>query len=85
MPELVRALSEPLSKVDKITIVSTGGDTAGMHKVTGDITQMAAQIPALFETLSGMRMSELLAKVRPIGDKAARAAELAQGAGGKGD
>src|SRR6478735_7705559 len=71
MPELVRALSEPLSKVDKITIVSTGGDTAGMHKVTGDITQMAAQIPALFETLSGMRMSELLAKVRPIGDKAA--------------
>src|SRR3954452_7615443 len=51
MPELVRALSEPLSKVDKITIVSTGGDGAGMHKVTGDITQIAAQIPALFETL----------------------------------
>ena len=32
--------------------------------------QMAAQIPALFETLSGMQMSELLSKVRTIGDKA---------------
>ena len=33
--------------------------------------KMAAQIPALFETLSGMQMCELFAKVRPIGDKAA--------------
>jgi flotillin len=37
-----------------------------MHKVTGDLTEMAAQIPALFETLSGMKMSELLGKVRTI-------------------
>jgi flotillin len=71
MPEIVRALSAPLANVDKITIVSTGnGATAGMSKITGDITAMAAQIPALFETLSGMQMSELLGKVRTIGDKA---------------
>ncbi len=70
LPEVVRALSAPLANVDKITIVSTGnGDSAGMHKITGDITQMAAQIPALFETLSGMKMSELLGKVKAIGDK----------------
>src|SRR5437762_12174771 len=55
MPEIVRALAAPLANVDKITIVSTGnGDAAGLHKITGDITKMAAQIPALFETLSGM-------------------------------
>src|SRR5208337_858787 len=59
MPEIVRALAAPLQNVDKITIISTGGDTAGMNKVTGDLTKMAAQIPALFETLSGMQMSEL--------------------------
>jgi flotillin len=71
LPEVVRALSAPLANVDKITIVSTGnGPTAGMSKITGDITAMAAQIPALFETLSGMQMSELLGKVRSIGDKA---------------
>ena len=73
LPDVVRALAAPLSNVDKITIVSTGnGDSAGMNKVTGDITKMAAQIPALFETLSGMKMSDLLSKVRMIGDKAPR-------------
>jgi flotillin len=71
LPEVVRALSEPLSKVDKVTIVSTGnGDAAGAYKLTGDITKIAAQVPALFEALSGMQMSELLGKVRMIGDKA---------------
>ncbi|HEV1996161.1 MAG TPA: SPFH domain-containing protein [Candidatus Acidoferrum sp.] len=71
LPEIVRALSEPLSKVDKVTIVSTGnGDAAGAYKLTGDITRIAAQVPALFEALSGMQMSELLSKVRLIGDKA---------------
>jgi flotillin len=71
MPEIVKALASPLANVDKITIVSTGnGDAAGMNKITGDVAAMAAQIPALFETLSGMRFSELLSKVRLIGDKA---------------
>jgi len=68
MPEIVRALAGPLSNVDKITIVSTGdGATSGMHKITGDMTQIAAQVPALFEALSGMQMSELLSKVKSIG------------------
>ncbi len=71
LPEVVRALAEPLGKVDKVTIVSTGnGDAAGAYKLTGDITRIAAQVPALFEALSGMQMSELLSKVRLIGDKA---------------
>ena len=70
MPEIVRALAAPLANIDKITIVSTGnGDAAGMHKITGDMTAIAAQIPALFESLSGMKMSDLMAKVQTIGDK----------------
>src|SRR5205809_2300254 len=70
MPEIVKALASPLANVDKITIVSTGnGNAAGMNKITGDVAAMAAQIPALFETLSGMQLSELLSKVRLIGDK----------------
>ncbi len=71
LPEVVRALAAPLANIDKITIVSTGnGTSAGMHKITGDITEMAAQIPALFETLSGMPLHDLFAKVRLIGDQA---------------
>ncbi len=70
LPEVVKALASPLSNVDKITIVSTGnGDAAGLNKITGDITKMAAQVPALFETLSGMPLGDLLGKVRQIGDK----------------
>ena len=81
MPDVVRALSEPLSKVDKVTIVSTGnGDAAGAYKLTGDITKIAAQVPALFEALSGMQVSDLLGKVRMIGDKAPKpsSVELSQ-------
>jgi len=75
MPEIVRALASPLANVDKITVVSTGnGDSAGLNKVTGDLTKMAAQIPALFETLSGMDLKEMLGKVRQIGDKAEKPA-----------
>src|ERR1017187_8767364 len=69
LPEIVRALAAPLANVDKITIVSTGdGHAAGMNKITGDMAAMAAQIPALFETLSGMKMSELFSKVKQIGE-----------------
>jgi len=70
LPEVVRAMAQPLSNVDKITIVSTGnGHSAGMSKITGDMTEIAAQVPALFEALSGMSISDLLSKVRLIGDK----------------
>jgi flotillin len=70
LPEVVRALASPLANVDKITVVSTGnGDAAGMNKITGDLTKMAAQVPALFETLTGMNIGDMLGKVRQIGDK----------------
>jgi flotillin len=67
MADVVRAMAEPLSKVDKITIVSTGNDpAAGVHKITGDMTQIAAQVPALFEALSGMDIKQLMANVKAI-------------------
>jgi flotillin len=70
MPEIIKAFASPLANVDKITVVSTGnGNAAGMNKITGDLAAMAAQVPALFETLSGMQLSDLLSKVRLIGDK----------------
>jgi flotillin len=74
MADIVRAMSEPLSQVDKITIVSTGDSkAAGASKITADITEIAAQVPALFEALSGMKMSDLMSNVkqmtlRPDGD-----------------
>ena len=67
MADVVRAMAEPLSKVDHITIVSTGdGDATGAHKITGDMTRIAAQVPALFEALSGMDIKQLMSKVTAI-------------------
>ena len=76
LPEVVQAMATPLANVDKITIVSTGnGDASGLNKITGDMAKIAAQVPALFEALSGMQMSELLSRVRLIGDKAPKPKE----------
>jgi flotillin len=69
MPEIVRAIAEPLSKVDKVTIVSTGGGNGtnggglGASRLTGDIVNMVAQVPALFELLSGTRIGDLMNRV----------------------
>jgi flotillin len=73
MPEIVKNIVAPLANVDRITVVSTGnGESTGLSKITGDVTNIAAQVPALFEALSGMKMSDLLANVRMLGDKATR-------------
>jgi flotillin len=37
LPEIARAISEPLSKTDSITLVSTGGEGTGVSKLTGDV------------------------------------------------
>ncbi len=67
LPEIVRAIAEPLSKVDKVTIVSTGASdsSAGMgaSRLTGDIVNMVAQVPALFELLSGTRIGDLMSRI----------------------
>ncbi|HWZ42461.1 MAG TPA: SPFH domain-containing protein [Candidatus Saccharimonadales bacterium] len=82
LPEVVRAMAQPLANVDKITIVSTGnGTSSGISKITGDMTEIAAQVPALFEALSGMKMSDLLAKVKMIGAETGKLAVVDADAG----
>src|SRR5258706_4671251 len=73
MPEIVRAIAEPLSKVDKVTIVSTGGNGSGnglgASRLTGDIVNMVAQVPALFELLSGTRIGDLMNRVPALSNQ----------------
>lgn len=70
LPEIVRALSEPLAKVDRITVVSTGsdgnGDGTGVNRVTTDMATMIAQVPAMLESLTGVRIADLLTQVPQI-------------------
>ncbi len=67
MPELARAFAQSLAGVDKITVVSTGdGRGAGVSALTGEVAKMIAQVPELFETLTGMKVSDLLDRLQGI-------------------
>ncbi|MDR3587665.1 MAG: SPFH domain-containing protein [Desulfosporosinus sp.] len=63
IPELAKAIASPLSNVEKITVVSTGGDTSGMGKITKDVTNMMAQVPEVIEALTGVNISDILNKL----------------------
>jgi flotillin len=60
LPELARAVSEPLSKVDKIVMVDGGSGASGVSKLTGSVAQVLAQLPMVVESLSGIDLKEFL-------------------------
>jgi flotillin len=67
MPEVVRALSQSLASVDKITVVSTGdGRSPGVSQITGEVAKMVAQVPELFETLTGQKVGDLMQRLRAL-------------------
>lgn len=64
MPELAGRISEPLSKTEKIVIVNSGsGPGGGASKLTGDVTQIIAQLPPVLESLTGVKFEKLLEQV----------------------
>ncbi len=70
LPEITRALAEPLSKVDRIVIISNtgGGDGAGVgaSRLTQDIVNMMAQIPPVLESLTGINIRDLVSRLPGI-------------------
>ncbi len=62
LPELARAVSEPLSKVDKIVMMNSGEGNLGASKITGQIAEVLAQLPTIVETLTGMDLKSFLKK-----------------------
>jgi flotillin len=63
LPELARAVSEPLSRIDRITIVDAGGDGDGASKVTGQVAKIIAQLPEVVESLGGVDLKKLAKKL----------------------
>jgi len=66
LPELARAIAEPLAKTEKIVVVNAGGESAGASKITKDVTNIIAQLPPVVEALSGIKLEELVSKVSKI-------------------
>ncbi|HEU5069631.1 MAG TPA: SPFH domain-containing protein [Verrucomicrobiae bacterium] len=63
LPEIAGKISEPLAKTDKITIINSGNGGGGASKLTGDVTQIIAQLPPVLESLTGVKFEKLLEQV----------------------
>lgn len=54
LPALARALAEPLARTERIILIGDGHG-AGVSRLTGDLAQALAQLPAVVEALTGVR------------------------------
>jgi flotillin len=59
MPELASAVSEPLSKLDKIVMIESDGKL-GTSKITGQVADILSQLPEIVESLTGADLKKFL-------------------------
>ncbi len=68
LPEVAKAISEPLSKVDKIVLV--GGDKGtGATKITSQVAEILAQMPDVVESLTGVDLKKYFQAKTQVEDK----------------
>lgn len=63
LPEIAARISEPLSKMEKMVIINSGETGGGASRLTGDVTQIIAQLPPVLESLTGVKFSQLLEQI----------------------
>jgi flotillin len=65
LPEIARAVAEPLSRVDRITVVNTGGNgDVGVSRVTAEVAKVISQVPPVLESLTGLKVEQLLERLQ---------------------
>jgi flotillin len=75
LPEIAKAISEPLSRINSVAIVSSG-DGAGASRLTHEVATIMSQIPPIVESLSGVDLKKLVDLVPQLkSDNAGRAAK----------
>src|SRR5207244_2347452 len=62
LPEIAQAVSAPLSKIDKIVMVNTGGGEGGLgaSRITNEVTNIISQVPPILEAMTGIKLSDLM-------------------------
>ncbi len=60
LPDLAKAVSEPLSKVDKIVVVGGGDKSLGTTKITAQVAEVLAQMPDVVKSLTGVDLKKFL-------------------------
>jgi flotillin len=68
LPQVAAAIAQPLSQTERIVVINSGGDGgAGASKVTQDVTNIVAQVPATIEALTGIDLTETLKNLPGVG------------------
>jgi flotillin len=65
LPALASAVSAPLARTDKIVMIG-GNGTSGASKITRDVTQVMAELPAVVEALTGMKLEDLAKRIPKV-------------------
>jgi flotillin len=68
LPALASAVSAPLAKTDKIVMIGGNGSSAGASKITKDVTQVMAELPAVVEALTGKKFEDLASQIPGVGN-----------------
>ncbi len=67
LPQVAAAIAQPLAQTERIVIISSGDGTgAGASKLSADITNIIAQVPATVEALTGLNLTETISKLPDI-------------------
>jgi len=66
LPEIARAVAEPLGKIDRITLINSGGEDGGIgvSKLTAEVAKVISQVPPVVESLTGVNVAGLVDKLR---------------------
>ena len=63
LPKVAEAVAQPLSKTEKIVMISGNGDDSsgiGASRITRDVTNIVSQLPAVIDALTGIDILETL-------------------------
>ena len=88
LPEIVRAANEPLSRIDRITLVNTGGNGAGggsgLSALSQEMMKILASTPELINTLTGIDLQKIISNLgeRMEADSQPKASVATNGNGG---
>ncbi|MBF0408630.1 MAG: flotillin family protein [Candidatus Riflebacteria bacterium] len=68
LPEIVRAVSEPLSKTEKIIMISNGDGGIGASKLTKEVIDVVTQVPPMLEAVTGIDLKSMIGKITGDGN-----------------
>ena len=66
LPQLAAAVSEPLSRTEKIVMIGGNGSGPGASRITGEVSKVVAELPEMIEALTGVKFEELLKRLPSV-------------------